>query len=278
MSKLVYLFLLLAGCSACGDKSVLKARPPTEYNILGDVSLASSRHTKLGIPTSNLPEILISRQQYLLSYNNKNRDLNWVAWELKNEDFGNIKRTDKFSLDPDLTFAHIDAVSNDEYINSCFDRGHQTPSADRTASQVDNEVTFYMSNMLPQTAYLNRVIWLSLENEERRIVREENKTIYIYAGPIFEKDKKIGPNKDIKVPTKNFKIIADEYGKVLAAAIMPNITSTGLDPFEDHVQACKDSHSVRPTVEKKANAWQQYKSSLMDIQKLSGIDFGFIND
>jgi len=64
---------------------------------------------------------LISRMQYVLSYNDKTHNPNWVAWRLTQENIGKAKRG-AFQPDPLLPrgFGHVTAHT---YDGSGFDRG-----------------------------------------------------------------------------------------------------------------------------------------------------------
>ncbi|MDY4849938.1 MAG: DNA/RNA non-specific endonuclease, partial [Paludibacteraceae bacterium] len=65
-----------------------------------------------------------------------------------------------------------------------YTRGHQIPSADRTATRELNEQTFYMSNMTLQAYDFNSGIWLDLENKVRGYMC--NDTIYVVTGAHWE--------------------------------------------------------------------------------------------
>ena len=124
----------------------------------------------------------MSRDQYIISYNKTKRLLNWVSWKLETQDIGKDPRAKQFTTDTDLEKYLLKkgekpAVAPDEYSQSCFDRGHQTPSKDRTDTQINNEATFNMSNIVPQTPYLNRVLWEHLEQYTRDNVTKKIKKL-----------------------------------------------------------------------------------------------------
>jgi len=236
---------------------------------------------ELGFPrdTSGHAEIILSRKQYVISWNYQTRNPNWAAWKLQVEDFGKAERS-SFKVDPDLKNYLADqqlteAVSTKEYTGSCFDRGHTVPSADRNSSPEDNQPTFYMSNITPQTSFLNQRAWAHLENYERDLVRG-GKILYIYSGPIYETDRgAIGTNSDIKIPSKFFKIIvASESGKKdeLIAVIMPNKTSADTWPDEDRKTLCDDSKRL-PSGLSKLDDWEDYQTTLEDVEAQSGFKF-----
>jgi DNA/RNA endonuclease G (NUC1) len=276
------LSVLLTGCSAAGcserqhKSSLLKEIPLPP--VVGGTPLNANRNSVIGYPKTSQAEVLISREEYLISWNAEHRELNWSAWQVTPGDLGHTKRSNNFAEDPDLEKVVPNAVLPSEYKGSCFDRGHQTPSGDRTDTAAHNSNTFYMSNMIPQTAYLNRIIWEHLENHERELAREQ--TVFIFAGPIFSDTlplDRIGPHADIAVPTKNFKVIADASGKVLLSVIMPNVTSKGTNPVQDHVQACADSKHVMLGPQKSTQDWVKYTATIADIEQQAHLKFDFLN-
>lgn len=121
---------------------------------------------------------LIQRDQYSMSYNRTKGGPNWVAWHTDTSNLGDLERG-KFRPDPDLPRDW--QITPTDYKNSGFDRGHVCPSGDRTSNREDNNATFYMSNMLPQTAELNQHVWADLENWVRAQARDGNE-IYQIAG------------------------------------------------------------------------------------------------
>ena len=249
--------------------------------VLGSIPLDQNPNLALKLPTSNTNEIIISRDQYVISYNKLRRSPNWVAWKLEVDQLGHSGRSNLFLQDADLenylvqskTILH--AVGPTEYKGSCFDRGHQIPSADRTDVRENNEATFLMSNMTPQTPYLNRVIWEHLEQYTRDLVQKQGKKAYIIAGPIYDQDfGSIGPNKDIIVPSKAFKVIIvlnanqspEDINKdtQIISVIMPNTSGDGGRPALS--QPCKPVTGGPLDI----NDWTKYKTTLAEVEKLSG--------
>jgi endonuclease G len=230
-------------------------------------------------------EIIISREQYVLSYNKKRRLLNWAGWRIEATDLGKIPRTNKFGVDQELEDhlekSNLHAVTLQDYKGSCFDRGHQVASADRTNSIENNEMTFVLSNMVPQTHYLNRVIWRNFENFARSLVTKYNKTVYVIAGPIYDEDYgRIGVNHDIPIPSKNFKVLVvlDNNRSIndpganaqIIAVVMPNKLKSGKKPFEDINELCHDEIQDGSNLPV-SNDWRQYQTSIAEVERLSGL-------
>ena len=251
--------------------------------VLGSVPLSKNQNLAIELPSIPANEIIISRDQYVISYNKTRRSPNWVAWKLESDQIGSSGRSNLFLQDPDLESylikspSNLHAVDPTEYKGSCYDRGHQVPSADRTDNIENNQATFIMSNMLPQTAFLNRVIWEHLEQYTRDIVQGQTKKAYILTGPIYDLDfGLIGPKKDIPVPSKNFKIIffleanqtpADiNPSTQTISVIMPNVLQDGTKVEANENQPCK---TFLPAMIDR-NDWVKYKTTVSEVERLAG--------
>ncbi|MDD3478991.1 MAG: DNA/RNA non-specific endonuclease [Paludibacteraceae bacterium] len=102
----------------------------------------------------------------------------WVAYPLHSCYMGGSGRTDNWAYDPSIVSSY--QVSTGGYSTWDYTRGHQIPSADRTANASVNAQTFYMSNMTPQGYDFNSGIWASLENRVRTYVCRD--TLYVVTG------------------------------------------------------------------------------------------------
>ncbi len=257
--------------------------------VLGPVSVKNNVNLAAGLPNSDLPEIILSRKQYIISYNKMRRNPNWVAWKLEDKQLGKTARAATFPGDPDLRgyFSKqkdraFKPVEQSEYVGACFDRGHQIPSADRNADPADNMETFLMSNIVPQTPFLNRVLWEHLEQYTRQMVHNQKKKVYVIAGPIYDQDfGKIGPKADIQVPSKEFKIIvvleanqtpADiTAGTEIIAVVMPNTLEDGSRPPAKG--PCPTFIMPQLSIANPVNDWEKYRTTVDEVQKLTGIQF-----
>ena len=181
LSLALVIFIGAAGCTT-GAQPPQNAGPTTPATPNpANVSDSNDGNLLLGNPTgaAKSPDnFLVERPQYTLSYNRSRGEANWVAWHIDAQDLG---KTDRGDFRPDPALPAEWQIGPSDYRNSGYDRGHVCPSGDRTASRADNDATFYMSNMLPQTAELNRAVWADMENDLRDIVREGNE-IYVMAG------------------------------------------------------------------------------------------------
>ena len=268
--------------------------PPDDLQlpVIGDAALVGNRNVALGVPRMhNQPEIVISRAQYVLSWNSKRRGPNWAAWEVQGSDLGSVGRQNNFATDGLLktylaSKGTDTSVGPDDYSGSCLDRGHQVPSADRTDSVQSNAATFVMSNMIPQAAYLNRVVWERVESYERSLVsRTGGSKVYVIAGGIYDQGSgAIGSRHDIAVPSKGFKIIVKstpgQQSRVMAAVILPNNTSAGTNPLTDRQTACSDSTGSFDMQGwgSDSSGWHQYDASVAQIENQANIDLSFIDN
>src|SRR5438309_1739690 len=98
--------------------------------------------------TSDPNDLLIARPQYTLSYNESRGTPNWVSYELDARQMVTGQdRCNCFTADP--TLPADKQIFTSDYTNGGSDRGHMTCSADRTAGNVDNATTIYLTNGVP---------------------------------------------------------------------------------------------------------------------------------
>jgi endonuclease G len=240
------------GASGGGTGGVPDAGRPTDgaadvprIDVAGDVCAGSgSANVELGTPTDadSSDDVILDHTYYVLSYNPTKYDPNWVSWHLSGSDIGSTARQDSFAADT-LIPAMYYRVKSTDYQGSGYDRGHMSPSADHTASVMQNTESFLMSNMLPQYHQLNAGPWAVLETFERRLALGDMKEVYIVSGGIFDAvPPKIGPG--IAVPKSCFKIIVVlDAGQgpcditvttPIYAVIMPNTTTASGTPWGDY--------------------------------------------
>ena len=134
--------------------------------------------TSVATATTNY---LIARPQYALSYNNTTREPNWVSWNLTTADIGTSGRSANFFQDTTLPAGFYQVLTTD-YSGSGYDRGHMCPSGDRTITDLDNEATFFMTNMIAQAPDNNQGVWANFESECRSIAAAGNEVLII-SGP-----------------------------------------------------------------------------------------------
>jgi endonuclease G len=212
-------------------------------------------HLLLGNPSNagyDADNFLQKRPQFIMSYNRAQGGPNWVSWHLQKSDLGQAKRGD---FHPDEGLPIDWQIRPSDYRGSGYDRGHVCPSGDRTNSREDNDATFAMSNMLPQTAALNQHIWKDLEDYARSLVRKNE--LYVVAGGVgsigrIGKGKVNIPKQCWKVlvvlPTGNNDLTRIKVDTRVIAVMMPNQES----------EAISNAH------------WSKYATSIAQIEKVTG--------
>lgn len=181
ISSLALLAALAVSCSK--DEQNVPATP-TAVEVSQDATRDS--HLAMGNPSGAVTNAtyytnyLLSKSQFAASYHRDRGIPNWVSWHLSSAWVGSTPRQDNFASDPTLPTGWFRATSS-SYTGSGFDRGHNCPSADRTGSVADNSATFYMTNIMPQSANNNQRTWAGLENYCRTLVNAGNE-LYIICG------------------------------------------------------------------------------------------------
>ena len=207
---------------------------------------------------------LIARTAYTTSYNRSRGIPNWVSWHLYTADLGSVSRGDDFEPDPLLPFSWY-AVTSTSYSNAGFDRGHDCPSGDRTATVDANASTFYMTNIIPQAPKLNQLLWNDFEIYTRSLVQTGSEEYIIMGnygeGGIGTSGSKVNSidNGNVTVPATVWKVIVvmsngnDDTSRInsatrVIAVSMPNDNSIG------------------------SNSWKLYRTSVDAIEAATGLD------
>ena len=196
---------------------------------------------------SNYSGVTIKHTYFTLSYSNKDKQAEWVAYSLTPTFInGTQKRASKFMADPNIK----DAVGPSSYTKSGYDRGHLCPAADMKLNSVSMNETFYMSNMSPQAPSFNRGIWSKLEDKVRDWALQKN-GVYVVTGPLLNKSCGV-VSKSISVPCAFYKIVFKQTkaGVEAIAFMLPNVGSS--------------------------MSLSQFVVSIDYIESLTGIDF-FVN-
>jgi endonuclease G, mitochondrial len=174
----------------------------------GGTGASISRHTALGLPapagTSDIDAYLSVKSGYVLSYNGGSKIPNWVSWELNTTYLGSAARQDDFRPDSTLP-GNVPQASLADYSGSGYDRGHMTPSADRTLTVAANSQTFFLTNMIPQAGNNNRGPWANLEEYCRTLVRSGKELFIVSGGTVSAGSNFIGSG--VIVPDETFKVI-----------------------------------------------------------------------
>jgi len=248
------IFLVLAALAALPAE----AQPPKSL---------PNRNVRYGMPGEAKPDAtskdayLIERPQYVLSYSDKRKSANWVAWQLVAKDVGRVARG-SFEEDPDLPKG-FQRVQFNTYTGSGFDRGHLCPSKDRSATEQDNDAVFLMTNIIPQSPACNQSGWERLESYCRDLA-EKGKELYIVAGghgiggtsDDGKKKLTIGRNAPfVTVPASVWKVVL-----VLDRGTNPNARSRAIAVWMPNDDTVTDE-------------WPKYRVSVAEVEKKTGLKF-----
>lgn len=213
------------------------------------VSRGVENYKSLEIPESNnlFEEQIISHIGYTVSYNNKTRLPNWVAYELTSSEVeGKVKRNNKYMKDPDAIGIQADV---EDYRNSGWDRGHMAPCGDMKWDPQAMEESNYFTNICPQNHNFNNSIWRILE-EKCRYVATKYGRVYIVCGPIIGNNYNgtIGYNQ-IMIPDQFYKVLLiNDRESYHGIGFLMNNEAVGKNIFN-------------------------FATSIDDIERITGIDF-----
>ena len=107
------------------------------------------------------------------------------------------------------------------YVKSGFDRGHLASDADFDYNLTILKTTYFTSNIVPETPYLNRRLIAEAEKTERKFAVKLN-GVYVLTG-IIPSLQKLKKNKECaNIPYLIYKIIISKQGKVIRIYIFKN--------------------------------------------------------
>ncbi|AWM32273.1 DNA/RNA non-specific endonuclease [Hymenobacter nivis] len=232
------------------------ATDPGDNLLLGNPSGATA-------DPANATNYLLVRPQFTSGYNATRGIPVWTSWHVGRGDLGQSPRQNDFRPDPALPRQFFQ-VTPQSYSGSGFDKGHNCPSGDRTASLDDNSATFLMSNMVPQAPQNNQQTWAHLEEYTRAQV-QRGLEAYVLMGSYGRG----GTGKNgfaqtldqgrVTVPARIWKVVVflpegpDDLRRIAAGQARVVAIDTPND------------NSIAPD-------WKQYLTSVDKIEAASGLD------
>ncbi|HEY0972426.1 MAG TPA: DNA/RNA non-specific endonuclease [Gemmatimonadales bacterium] len=223
-------------------------------------------NTEFGVPTDADPsdDFIIERPTYTVSYSSARNTPNWVSYDLEASHFGAQDRCDCFTGDPALPAGYARLTTADytgagAYAGYGIDRGHLVRSFDRTAGNLDNAYTYYLSNIIPQTADMNQGPWAVLEDSLGKLAQSGRHEVYIVTGVAGEQGTVKGEGK-IVIPESVWKV----------AVIMPRDAGVESVDSPDDVQLIVVDMPNVPGI--RNTAWQSYATTVDVIEARTGYD------
>lgn len=240
MKSVYIIFLLLLGSSV-----LFSCKRNRAYEkVLDESVLLHKEETTTGVPQDNRPicdsllmvnlsdkikSQLLIRVAYLVSYNSKTQNPNWVSWHLTKEHTnGPYTRKGVPYYSEDETILGIGNITQETCKNGYFvdldseeprqqlddwtkdynmSHGHMCPAGDNRWDRTAMNQSFLLTNMCPQDSKLNSGGWNKLE-EKCRSWANLYDDIYIVTGPIFNRPiTRFLGNGRIAVPDSFFKVV-----------------------------------------------------------------------
>lgn len=208
--------------------------------------------------TSSRTKFLINqRAQYVISYNDNTHQANWVGWSYSLADDGNQARTDAWAKEELLPAGYLQIGT--ATFGTGWDRGHMTPSADRTKDLTNNQVTFRMSNIIPQASQNNQGLWANFEDYCRTMAADGDEVVII-SGPAQFSGSRL--NNQMSIPGSVWKIAVE----------IPNATSA--TPAHQRITtSARVIALLTPNTSTGLGPWQSYITSVEAIEDVTGFNF-----
>jgi len=231
---------------------------------------------------------IVCHTRYVLSHNSGTRTPDWVLEHLTRKQLGKKKRPET-GFKPDPSLPKDKRAVDADYRGSKFDRGHQAPSADFSASLELMAESFFFSNIVPQVGKgFNRNIWKQLEDLTRRLITDGTgrPELYVITGPVYRDEdgrtitiaantnacgkriviempkrdlicgKKMKCEEGVAVPAALYKIIYDPNMKRANAFIMPN-----------------KNHNEAPDFKNPADYLRKFQTTVQVVERHTGLQF-----
>lgn len=196
----------------------------------------------------------LCNQHYSVLYSAITHGPLWAAERLTAQDVErgmSITRSGAFMSDPRLLSSDAPALA--DYRHSGYDKGHMVPSHDEPDRASQSE-TYYLSNIVAQTAALNRGIWTGIEMATRDLAQAQG-MVEVVTGPGFDQEIETIGSDQVFVPAYTWKAIYLPSLKKGGAYVCANVQQrpacytetiaaltkqTGINPFPDMPASAQD--------------------------------------
>jgi DNA/RNA endonuclease G (NUC1) len=224
-------------------------------------------NAEFGVPADGdaSDDFIITRDQYTISYNRNRNTPNWVSYEFDLTHFGtSVDRCDCFTHDPALpaSFTHLttaDYTGAGAFAGYGIDRGHMARSFDFTSGTLDNARSYYLSNIVPQSAAVNQGPWKLLEDSLGNLARFHDKEVYVVDGVAGDEGTVKGEGK-IVIPATVWKV----------ALILPR--DHGLAEVNDYRDIDDVIAVIMPNGPAVNADWRTYKTTIDEVERISSYD------
>jgi endonuclease G len=232
---------------------------------------SSSEHLTMGNPSNATSDVnqptnfLMEKPQYVLAYHRDRGTPVWTSWHLDSTWLGSAPRQNDFRADTTLPAGWYQ-VQGTDYSGSGFDRGHMTPSADRTSTVADNSATFLMTNMIPQAPDNNQGPWADLENYLRTLVTAGNE-LYIISGGTGTGGSGSGGGTTNTIANGHVTVPAQTWKVIIVLPVGTNDVSRVTTSTRTIAVIMPNTQGIRTT------DWHTFRVSVDQVEALTGFDF-----
>lgn len=108
-----------------------------------------------------------------------------------------------------------------DYQRSGYDRGHLVPSAN-SPSRIDQNQTFSLANIIPQSPKANQENWRKIEEGVRTMVTKYRQPSYVITGPLYLSKRVTKIGKGVLVPSHTYKVVFFPDRGVMSAYVTVN--------------------------------------------------------
>ena len=256
-----------AGCSSSypGRTAWVIVMSPSDTIPARDNNLYMGKPSNATANPTDSNNLLVTKSQFSLSYNNSKGMANWVSWHLSKAWKGAATRCNCFTQDATLPTGYFKA-STGNYTGTGFDRGHLCPSDDRDGSDTDNAATFKMTNISPQAPILNQQIWGNLEDYCRKLINQGNE-LYIVAGGYGQGGSGSGGGSTNTIASGAINVPSHFWKVILVLPVGSN----------DSTRAHYNTRTIAvdmPNIQGvNAHTWDYYRVPVDSIEARTGYDF-----
>ena len=184
-------------------------------------TLLGGDYAAYGYPSNHS---VIVKKHYSVMFDCGTKIPRWVVYDLSDKDLSfKRKRSGKWKADRSLIADCM--MSDKDYRNNDYDKGHLVPSADMVRSAEAMQDTFTFANCAPQAKEFNRGAWSYLENKVRKWAKS-HKYVISYTGVGFNNGKPSLRMGKRCVPDYFYKVIFDPKKMEAVAFIGENLPTT----------------------------------------------------
>ncbi len=230
------------------------------------------KHLITGIPSDS--NQLLCRTGYAAGFNYQTKLSDWVSYILSAESVSGYYPPGDFMADPDIPINYRALPKN--YASSGYDRGHLAPDADMDFSFESMEQSYFMSNISPQLAELNRGPWFELESWIRSCILDAGE-LHVISGPVFTNPTPLYIENNIRVPDSYYKVILKPTSPAAVMAfLLPNNqhTSQPLTSYQLTVNQVEQETGLNFFTNVRQEIATQLEDQLMSFCSLPGEQAG----